>query len=48
MTRHYGRAAKGERCVDRVPHGHWQTSTFIGALRQDGLAAPWVLDGPEW
>lgn len=46
LTRRYGRAPKGKRCVDRVPHGHWQTSTFIAALRHDSLEAPWVLDGP--
>jgi hypothetical protein len=40
MTRRYGRAPKGKRCVDKVPHGHWQTSTFIAALRCDGLSAP--------
>jgi transposase len=46
MTRRYGRAEKGARCVDRVPHGHWQTNTFIAALRHDTLEAPWLLDGP--
>lgn len=46
LTRRYGRAEKGKRCVASVPHGHWQTSTFIAALRQDGLEAPWLLDGP--
>lgn len=32
--------------MDKVPHGHWQTSTFIAALRADGITAPWLLDGP--
>ena len=36
MTRNYGRAQVGERLVDYVPHGHWQTTTFISALRIDG------------
>ena len=45
MTRGYGRAPRGQRLVDAVPHGHWKTSTFIGALRCDGLTAPAVLDG---
>lgn len=45
MTRNYGRAQVGERLVDYVPHGHWQTTTFIGALRIDGLKAPVVIDG---
>ncbi len=28
-----------------MPHGHWKTTTFVGALRLDGMAAPMVLDG---
>jgi hypothetical protein len=27
-------------------HGHWKTTTFVGALRHDRMAAPLVLDGP--
>ena len=46
MVRLYGRALRSARCVDRVPHGHWQTSTFIAALRHDQLTAPWLLNGP--
>jgi transposase len=46
MTRLYGRAEIGERCLAKVPHGHWQTATFIAALRHDRLSAPWVLDAP--
>ena len=46
MTRLYGRCARGKRLVCAVPHGHWKTTTFIGALRHDGLAAPCVFDGP--
>jgi transposase len=29
-----------------VPHGHWKTTTFTGALRVGGMTAPMVLDGP--
>jgi transposase len=29
-----------------VPHGHWKTTTFVAGLRLDGIAAPFVLDGP--
>ena len=29
-----------------MPHGHWKTTTFIGALPLSGFIAPWVLDGP--
>lgn len=46
MTRQYGRAPVGERLVDHVPHGHWLTTTFLAALRMNGLSAPLVLDGP--
>jgi hypothetical protein len=45
MTRLYGRAPRNQRVVDAVPHGHWKTSTFIGALRCDGLTAPGLFDG---
>ena len=46
MTRLYGRCPRGERLVAPVPRGHWKTTTFIGALRQDGLVAPCAFDGP--
>jgi transposase len=46
MTRLYGRSPLGERCLAAVPHGHWQTATFIAALRHDRLSAPWLVDGP--
>lgn len=46
MARLYGRAPRGERCWAAVPHGHWKTTTFTGALRLDGMTAPMVLDGP--
>jgi transposase len=46
MTRLYGRSKLGERCPAKVPYGHWQTATFIAALRHDRLSAPWLLDGP--
>lgn len=45
MTRRYGRAPRGERCIASVPHGHWLTSTFLAALRQDGITAPCLFDG---
>lgn len=45
MTRAQGWAPKGQRLVAAVPHGHWKTSTFVGALRVDGLTAPMVMDG---
>lgn len=46
MTPTRGWALKGERLVDYAPHGHWNTTTFLAALRHDGLTAPAVFDGP--
>jgi transposase len=46
MTRLYGRARRGERLVGAVPYGHWRMTTFIAGLRQSGVVAPLVLDGP--
>jgi transposase len=45
MTRRYGRCPRGQRLVCPVPHGHWKTTTFVAALRADGLTAPMVIDG---
>jgi len=46
MTRTHGWATRGEALIDKVPHGHWKTLTFIAGLRHDGIVAPCVLDGP--
>lgn len=46
MARLRGRAPRGQRCRAAVPHGHWKTTTFVGALRLGGMTAPMVLDGP--
>lgn len=46
MARLYGRAPRGQRCLAPVPHGHWKTTTFTGALRRSGMTAPMTLDGP--
>jgi hypothetical protein len=46
MARIRGRAPKGERLRAAIPHGHWKTTTFIGALRLSGLTAPMVIDCP--
>lgn len=45
MTRRYGRAPRGARVIAKVPHGHWKTTTFVAALRSDGLTARLVIDG---
>jgi transposase len=46
MTRHYGRAPRGKRCIGSAPQGHWKTTTFVGALRRRRLTAPMVTDEP--
>ena len=46
MARLRGRALRGQRCRAAIPHGHWKTTTFTGALRLGGMTAPMVLDGP--
>jgi len=46
MTRLRGRAPVGERLIDKTPHGHWKTSTLIGALDVRGLRCSAVVDGP--
>jgi len=45
MARRCGRALRGNRCLAPVPHGHWTTTTFVGALRLEGMTAPLILDG---
>lgn len=45
MARGYGRCPKGRRCLGRVPHGHWQSSTFIAALRAEKITAPFLIEG---
>lgn len=41
-----GWCARGQRLEAKVPHGHWQTMTFLAALRHDRIDAPFVFDGP--
>lgn len=45
MARLYGRSPVGQRCHSAVPHGHWQSSTFIAALRYESIAAPFLIEG---
>jgi len=45
MVRTHGRCRRGERLIGRAPFGHWKTTTFTAGLRQDGITAPFVLDG---
>ena len=45
MTRLRGRAPVGERLIEAVPHGHWQTTTLIAALGVQGVRCSTVVDG---
>lgn len=36
----------GERLKAEAPYGHWNTMTFLAALRQDRIEAPWLIDRP--
>jgi transposase len=39
-------APKGKCLPGRAPYGHWNTMTFVAALRGDRIEAPFLLDGP--
>lgn len=45
MTRLRGRAAVGQRLVEKIPHGHWKTTTLIAALGISGMHCSTVVDG---
>jgi transposase len=45
MTRLRGRARRGRRLRAKAPYARWGTQTFVAALRQDGVTAPWVIPG---
>lgn len=45
MTRTRGRAPRGVRVIERVPHGHWSTTTMISAIRSSGPFAAAVVNG---
>ena len=40
-----GWAPRGQRIKAKVPHGRWQTMTFMAALRHDRITAPWFIEG---
>ena len=45
MTRLRGRAPRGQRLIDKTPHGHWKTTTLIAALGVEGMRCSTVVDG---
>ena len=46
MTRLRGRAPRGQRLRAKVPHGHWHTTTLIGALGLEGVRCATLVEGP--
>jgi transposase len=45
MARTHGYAPKGQRLEGYAPYRRWQTTTFLGAMRDGGSLAPLVVDG---
>lgn len=45
MTRLRGRCPVGERLVEKVPHGHWKTTTLVAALDHRGVRCSMTVDG---
>lgn len=46
MTPTHGWSQRGKPLLAKAPGGHWQTMTFLAALRHDRITAPCVFDGP--
>lgn len=46
LTRLRGWADGGQRLVEAIPAGKWQTNTLVHAIALDGTRAAMVLDGP--
>jgi transposase len=44
MVRLSGRCPRGDRLVGHVPQGHWETITFVAALRRVGMRASRTVD----
>jgi transposase len=45
MTRTHGRAPPGVRVIQKVPGGHWHTTTMISAVRSTGPFASAIVTG---
>ena len=43
-----GWGRRGDRVPAKAPFGHWNTMTFLAALRHDRIDAPWVFDVEPW
>jgi transposase len=45
MTRLYGRAPRGQRLVESVPEGTWETTTLVAAVRRGGVVGALEFPG---
>lgn len=45
MTRLYGRARAGQRCLDSTPCGRWETVTLLSSIRLNGSTESLVFEG---
>ena len=45
MTRLYARAAVGQRVVDTVPQGSWETTTLLSAINTEGVVSAVAFPG---
>lgn len=45
LTPTHGRAPRGKRVVDKVPHGHWKNTTCLAAMSSQGIICADVFDG---
>lgn len=45
MTRHFGRAAPGQRVVEKVPRNYGEQTSLISAMGLRGLVATMTLEG---
>jgi transposase len=45
LTRLRGRSERGQRVHGLAPHGHWNSTTVIGAMRMDGSTACMAIEG---
>ncbi len=45
MARTHDWAPRGELLRMAIPHGHWNTTTFVAGLARRGMIAPLLLTG---
>ena len=45
MTRLYGRALGGRRCLDHAPDGRWERTTILSALWANGETCSMIFEG---